>query len=105
MKFEIGISSSSKLILLDGTCEEDNGFMETYSYLFHLIVISDNPWCVGSIQKVILVLVMKYMEEGESFFNKYVILTDLVNMRLIYFSNSLSFYANLSSISETSTSR
>ena len=30
MNSEIGISSSSKLILLDGTCEEDDGFMETY---------------------------------------------------------------------------
>ena len=49
MKSEIGISSLSKSILLDGTCEEDDGFMETYSYLFHLTVIYDNPVCVGSI--------------------------------------------------------
>ena len=49
MKSEIGISSSSKLILLDGTCEEDDAFMETYYYLFHLTVISENPRCVGSI--------------------------------------------------------
>ena len=49
MKSEIGISSSSKLILLNGTREEDDGFMETYSYLFHLTMISDNIGCVGSI--------------------------------------------------------
>ena len=49
MKSEIGISSSSKSILLDRTCEEDDGFIETYSYLFHLTVIFDNLGCVGSI--------------------------------------------------------
>ena len=49
MKSEIGISFSGNSILLDGTCEEDDGFMETYSYLFHLTVISDNPGIVGSI--------------------------------------------------------
>ena len=49
MKSEIGISSLRKSILLDGKCEKDDGFMETYLYLFLLTMIYDNPGCVGSI--------------------------------------------------------
>jgi len=52
MNSEIRNLSSRNSILLDYTTEEGDGFMVvTYSYLFHMTVISDNPGCVGSIGK------------------------------------------------------
>ena len=42
-EFQNMMFSPSKSILLDGAIEEDNPFMVTYSYLFHVIVIYDNP--------------------------------------------------------------
>ena len=51
MNYETGISSLSKLILLDAIVEEDDKFVLIYSYHFHVTMTFDNIGCVGSVGK------------------------------------------------------
>ena len=48
MNSRIGLLSSTNLIILDGTIEEDDAPMVTYSYLLHTTMIYDSSKCVGS---------------------------------------------------------
>lgn len=51
MNFERGILSLSNSILIDVTLEEDDGFIVTYSYYFHVTMIFNSLGHVGLIGK------------------------------------------------------
>ena len=51
MKSRVNFFPSSKSILLNGLFEENDACMVTYSYLFNITMISNNPKCIGSMGK------------------------------------------------------